>query len=61
MTCSTPTIRESPSRLLPLERKRDLIEAMVTVTIMPIGHGGAKVFDPLMVEILAHIGVICRL
>ena len=46
---------------LPLERKRDLIEAMVTVTIMPIGHGGAKVFDPLMVEILAHIGVICRL
>jgi len=45
---------------LPLERKRELIEAMVTVTIMPIGHGGSKVFDPLMVEILAHNGIICR-
>jgi DNA invertase Pin-like site-specific DNA recombinase len=42
---------------LPLERKRDLIEAMVTVTIMPIGHGGSKVFDPLMVEILPHNGI----
>jgi DNA invertase Pin-like site-specific DNA recombinase len=45
---------------LPLDRKRALIEAMVTVTIMPIGHGGSKVFDPLMVEIVAHNGIICR-
>jgi len=44
---------------LSLDRKRELIEAMVTVTIMPIGHGGRKVFDPLMVEILPHNGVIC--
>jgi hypothetical protein len=44
----------------PLERKRDLIEAMVTVTVMPIGHGGSKVFYPLMVEILPHNGLICR-
>jgi DNA invertase Pin-like site-specific DNA recombinase len=45
---------------LPLDRKRALIEAMVTVTIMPIGHGGSKVFDPLMVEILPHNGFVCR-
>jgi DNA invertase Pin-like site-specific DNA recombinase len=45
---------------LPLDRKRELIEAMVTVTIMPIGHGGSKVFDPLMVEILPHNGFVCR-
>jgi hypothetical protein len=45
---------------LPLDRKRELIEAMVTVTIMPIGHGGSKVFDPLMVEIVPHNGIVCR-
>ena len=37
---------------LPLDRKRALIESMVTVTIMPIGRTGSKVFDPLMVEIV---------
>jgi DNA invertase Pin-like site-specific DNA recombinase len=45
---------------LPIDRKRALIEAMVTVTIMPIGHGGSKVFDPLMVEILPRNGFVCR-
>jgi DNA invertase Pin-like site-specific DNA recombinase len=39
------------------DRQRELIEAMVTVTIMPIGHGGSKVFDPLMVEVLPHNGI----
>jgi hypothetical protein len=47
-------------RGLPLERKRELIRSMVTVTIMPIGHGGSKVFDPLMVEIVARNQVIVR-
>lgn len=42
---------------LPLERKRELIEAMVTVTIMPVGSGNRKVFDPLMVEVLPHNGI----
>jgi hypothetical protein len=41
---------------LDLERKRALIRTMVTVTIMPIGHGGSKVFDPLMVEVLPRNG-----
>jgi hypothetical protein len=45
---------------LSLDQKRDLIEAMVTVTIMPIGHGGNKVFDPLMVEVLPRNGFVCR-
>jgi DNA invertase Pin-like site-specific DNA recombinase len=45
---------------LPQDRQRELIEAMVTVTIMPIGHGGNKVFDPLMVEILPRNGFVCR-
>jgi DNA invertase Pin-like site-specific DNA recombinase len=45
---------------LPMDRQRALIEAMVTVTIMPIGHGGSKVFDPLMVEILPRNGFVCR-
>jgi DNA invertase Pin-like site-specific DNA recombinase len=45
---------------LPLDRKRALIESMVTVTIMPIGHGGNKVFDPLMVEILPRNGFVYR-
>jgi DNA invertase Pin-like site-specific DNA recombinase len=45
---------------LPLDRQRALIEAMVTVTIMPIGHCGSKVFDPLMVEILPRNGFVCR-
>ncbi|AGB26955.1 site-specific recombinase, DNA invertase Pin (plasmid) [Mycobacterium sp. JS623] len=47
-------------RELPLDRKRALIETMATVTIMPIGHGGTKVFDPLMVEILPRNGFVCR-
>jgi hypothetical protein len=33
---------------------------MVTVTIMPIGHGGNKVFDPLMVEVLPRNGFVYR-
>jgi hypothetical protein len=41
---------------LELERKRALIKTMVIVTIMPIGHGGCKVFDPLMVEVLPRSG-----
>jgi hypothetical protein len=45
---------------LSLDRKRDLIDSMVSVTIMPIGHGGSKVFDPLMVEILPRNGFVCR-
>jgi hypothetical protein len=45
---------------LPQDRQRELIEAMVTVTIMPIGRGGNKVFDPLMVEILPRNGFVCR-
>lgn len=45
---------------LPLTRKRGLIESMVTVTIMPIGHGGNKVFDPLMVEIVPNNHVVFR-
>jgi hypothetical protein len=45
---------------LSLDQKRDLIEAMVTVTIMPIGPVGSRVFDPLMVEILPRNGIICR-
>jgi hypothetical protein len=45
---------------LPLDRKRALVEAMVTVTVMPIGNGGSKVFDPLMVGVLPHNGFDCR-
>jgi DNA invertase Pin-like site-specific DNA recombinase len=45
---------------LSLDQKRELIEAMVTVTIMPIGHGGSKVFDPLMVEVLPRNGFVFR-
>jgi hypothetical protein len=44
----------------PLDRKRVLIESMVTVTIMPIGHGGSKVFDPLMVELVPRNHVVFR-
>ncbi len=47
-------------RALPQDRKRELIDTMVTVTIMPCGRGGNKVFDPLMVEIVGRNGVICR-
>jgi hypothetical protein len=43
-----------------LDQKRDLIEAMVTVTIMPIGHCGRKAFDPLMVEVLPRNGFVYR-
>jgi hypothetical protein len=40
--------------------RADLIEAMVSVTIMPIGHGGRKVFDPLVVEVLSRNGFVLR-
>ena len=54
---------EDPRRAfdrLPLDRKRALIDSMVTVTVMPVGRKGSKVFNPLMVEIVPHNDVVLR-